>query len=341
MRLLIGIVSCQRYGDRRESCRRSWMQSVVRHPWVQALFVVGSAGASVPYQGGDTLFVPCADDYDHLPQKTLWLVQWATEHGFDFLFKCDDDTYVHVDRLATALRDEPVMDFRGYEVVPGLAAGGAGYLLSSQSLSHLLSVPGRRSAVGAEDVLVSQWLAAAGIKIEHDQRFWSWASKVPTVWNSQITAHYVQPPEMSQLHRSLTTAPPLMFRVLDGYTEYGAVGVNGYRGFSVKGAAVVELPQNSPFARVPLISAHASSWVEVETDVDLSVQGFLDAASHGCATRVDLLVDGMPVGRLIDPDDISDKVIAAPGRHHLEALACGKNRCCYSVWALEPNAAMI
>jgi hypothetical protein len=313
------------------------MQSVLRHPGADAIFVVGRSDLFKPVRRGDTLYVPGADDYDRLPQKILWLLHWALEQEFDFVFKCDDDTYIHVDRLMKVLQNEPIADFRGHEVRPGLAAGGAGYLLSRRALRQLLSIAGRRNAVGAEDVLVSQWLAAAGIALQHDERFWSWANKVPTVWNSQITSHYVRPAEMSHLHRSLTTAPPAAFRVTDSYCARGAVGVNGYRGFSLKGTAVVELSQNSPFVGVPLISAHASSWVELEANIDLTVCCFLDVASRGFFTPVDLLVDGVSVGRLINPEDVSEKVVAATGRHHLEALARGKNTRRHSVWALQPD----
>ena len=40
------------------------------------------------------------DDYRHLPAKGLAFYQYALEHyDFDWLFKCDDDTWLALDRL--------------------------------------------------------------------------------------------------------------------------------------------------------------------------------------------------------------------------------------------------
>ena len=45
---------------------------------VDALFLMSDrTGRSEPWRDGDTLWLPCADDYASLPQKTLWFCRWA------------------------------------------------------------------------------------------------------------------------------------------------------------------------------------------------------------------------------------------------------------------------
>ena len=42
----------------------------------------------------------CPDDYASLPQKTRGFCRWALANAeFEYLFKCDDDTYICLDRL--------------------------------------------------------------------------------------------------------------------------------------------------------------------------------------------------------------------------------------------------
>jgi hypothetical protein len=332
--LLIGVVSCTKYSTRREGCRTGWMQTTATHPEVTVRFVVGSEDVDSPTLGGDTLYVPCKDDYEHLPQKTYWLAFWAAANTYDFLFKCDDDTFVCVDRLLTLLRDEAFSEYRGYEVCPGVASGGGGYLLAPRSIALIADAESMRIATGAEDVLVSQCLGENRIKVLHDKRFWPWANRVPNVWNGQVTAHYVQPAEMGALSRSLSKPYLDKFRLIDGHTEFGAVGVNGYRGFSVNNVAVIELPHAMQFSPNSMISAHAPSRVDIDVLVPLKVTGFLDAAASTCKIQVGMSVDGQVVGSLSKPGDISHSVILKPGRHRLEAHASGNKGHCYTVWHL-------
>lgn len=47
------------------------------------------------------------DDDDHLPEKVLAFFRYALEYyDFDWLFKCDDNTYVALDRLAELADDQ-------------------------------------------------------------------------------------------------------------------------------------------------------------------------------------------------------------------------------------------
>jgi hypothetical protein len=50
-------------------------------------------------ESGDEVFLPCNDDYDSLPCKVQKMFQWALAHGYEQIFKMDDDCYVVPSRL--------------------------------------------------------------------------------------------------------------------------------------------------------------------------------------------------------------------------------------------------
>lgn len=206
-RLLIGVVSCGWHSVRREACKNTWLNAVASHPDVQAVFVAGLDCIDQPVLVDDTLYVPADEEYEFLPQKTFWLAFWACRNGFDFLFKCDDDTFVQIDRLVDVVRNEPPCDYRGYGVAPGIGAGGAGYLLSARAIRKIAEAIFLATAIGAEDVLVSKILAETGIDLKKDARFGSDARRVPLPGNNQITAHGITATAMHAAYHSFNPEP--------------------------------------------------------------------------------------------------------------------------------------
>jgi len=47
----------------------------------------------------DEVVLPVPDDYFHLVFKVRKMHQWALDHGFEYVYKCDVDTYVDLERL--------------------------------------------------------------------------------------------------------------------------------------------------------------------------------------------------------------------------------------------------
>lgn len=84
---LIAICTCNRpkYRERIRAMQETWMSLV-------------APGTDIRFFDGERLGVP--DDYFSLPQKTKALCKYALQHGYDYLLKVDDDTYIHSDRLA-------------------------------------------------------------------------------------------------------------------------------------------------------------------------------------------------------------------------------------------------
>lgn len=98
-KIVIGVLSCQKYGARREACLATWANVEGRDD-LDLVFILGDGCRPEPVRQGCLLHCPCPDDYASLSQKTRLFCRWAvSNYDFDYLFKCDDDTYVHVDRL--------------------------------------------------------------------------------------------------------------------------------------------------------------------------------------------------------------------------------------------------
>ncbi|HEX8912545.1 MAG TPA: hypothetical protein VF796_09310 [Humisphaera sp.] len=334
--LLIAAVSCERYAERREACRRSWL-SAAQDAAAHVVFVVGAPGAPSARLGGDTLYVPCADDYASLPQKTRLAAAWAVRRGFRRLFKCDDDTFVHVPRLVAAAPG--LAPFTGFVHPSGSVSGGAGYLLGGDALGRVAAADGRLGR-GAEDVLVTQLLRDAGIAAVHDARFCPGNRTVPTVFNAAITAHYVDPPAMVALHESLEQPPPSLFRLLGAEAGYGAVGVGGFRGFSANGSARPRLPVDARGPGDEVVSAHAPSSVRVHLGRPVQVRGWLDDDAGPGGSPVSFWVDGQECGTAAAAGQRTAWRRVPAGEHELRATVGGGNTSRYAVWQLreEPPA---
>jgi hypothetical protein len=332
VRLLIGILSCQRNGARRDACRASWLSAAVGHCTPEVLFVVGVPDATAPSRGGDTLYVPCPDDRSHVWEKTVWLARRAREDGYDALFKCEDDTFAHVGRVCALAAAPGLPDYAGYEVGPGFASGGC--LLSRRSIDVLAGACEKDPAPAGEEVAVALRLAAANIPVRHDARFWPWPDRLPTHWNDQVTAHRLPSTDMVALHRALRGDEPRLYRLVEGHSAWGAAGTNGYRGFTADGTAAVRPPAELLGGGGELLSAHATSRLTVETAARTCVTGFLDAGAGRHALPVDFVVDGHWVGQLTAAGTHTPGVVLAAGRHRLEAVASGRNTCRYSAWRL-------
>jgi hypothetical protein len=207
LRILIGVCSCNRYGDRRHAVRATWMRAMP--PGTDALFFVG-LGESTDQP--ELVTLPIADDYGHLSTKVHAFYRHALErYDFDFMFKCDDDTYVCADRLLHLPRDG--VDFLGSEELDhsGFASGGAGYLLSRRMLEHVARDP--VTPRQDEDVVFSGRARASGMRCESSGLLKGFGNQFPEPNNAIITGHWCGPFEMARVHAALTgefPGPPLL-----------------------------------------------------------------------------------------------------------------------------------
>lgn len=189
--IVVGLLSCQATGPRRELCRSTWV------PALQALgfdvvFLIG--GHDKVERRGDELWLPVADSYRELPQKTIAFCKWATqETDATHLFKADDDTLIHPERFADFFATLPTnREYVGAEWRPRTryASGGAGYTLSRRAAEL---VTGMHKLRGAEDVEVGRFVQSKGVLFWIDRRFIPFGNeqKRPLPSNDLITAHKI------------------------------------------------------------------------------------------------------------------------------------------------------
>lgn len=207
-RLIIGALSANSYEGRRRGCLATWAD-LRDYNDVDVVFLVGDPEAKLPTRNGHILYCPCPDDGASLPQKTRWFCLWALERfDFDYLFKCDDDTYVHINRL---LNLGSTAEYVGRDIVsnnPSLgsyASGGGGYRISRRAAVCI----GERllESQGPEDVLARDALRHVEIGLTNEDRFSPWNHIWPTTTNEIITSHHCSPEQMTNIHRELARMP--------------------------------------------------------------------------------------------------------------------------------------
>lgn len=170
MRVLIAVVSCARDREAHELIRQTWAKNIP----VDYQFFVGR-GCEVSRM--DEIWLDVPDDWDGLPRKTQAVCRWAAERDYDFIFKCDTDSYVHVPRLLAS-------GFEKYHysgccgetenVYPDACfpANGGGYWLSRRSFEYLAENMNLGLGKNCEDWCVFlSLMKGAGIFVHHDPRY--------------------------------------------------------------------------------------------------------------------------------------------------------------------------
>ena len=190
---LIGVLSAATYDERRAACNETWI-AAARARGFEVLYILGDPRLKSPERRGDLLVCPCNEDYNSLSEKTRWLCRWAVEEtGAEQVFKCDDDTFVHVARFAAF---EPSAAYGGHDL-GGYCSGGAGYWLSRDAAQIVADT--LTESIWCEDCAVGKVVAAAGLPLQACARFHPWNNRWPESTNDLITTHYCPPERMREL----------------------------------------------------------------------------------------------------------------------------------------------
>src|SRR5438105_1639754 len=198
--IFIGICSCRRHAARRQAVRNTWLRSLPAD--MNALFFVGAGIDSASEEPG-LVELPVSDAYEQLTVKVLSFYRYVLERfSFDYLFKCDDDTYVHVERLRKLAR--PGVHLLGSQELDhhGFASGGAGYLLSRSMLETVVRTPVQPHQ--AEDLIFTRRCFQSGLRIESTPLLRAFGDEVPERDNEIVTGHWCGPFEMLRIHGALT-----------------------------------------------------------------------------------------------------------------------------------------
>jgi len=150
--------------DRLAACRETWLRDIKPHSdYLEYRFFYGEGGSRAPEP--DEVFLPVADEYRYLPSKLVAAYKWAAENGYKRIYKCDDDTFVWVDRLVRDFlspewESEP---YYGFKHGHGYVTGGAGYVLNRQAFSVMAATRPVDIEHWAEDITTYKLLDKSNI----------------------------------------------------------------------------------------------------------------------------------------------------------------------------------
>ena len=165
------------------------------------------------------------DSYTTLTQRTLYGFKYVHEHfGFDYILKCDEDTFVDVLRIASELHRRPTKEHLYWGDIRGRGnilffgayretqwsvcdfyfpyALGGGYILSRDLIQLLVLNKPHLKQYRSEDVSIAAWLAAYNIEHKHDARF-NTAAFSKGCKRPYLISHKLSPERMHSLQRSL------------------------------------------------------------------------------------------------------------------------------------------
>ncbi len=212
-KILIAIPACHkyRYGrrinefhfdsqpNRIDSQRNTWLKDVQVHShFLDYKFFYGR-GEGTPLD--DEVFLDCGDSYEELPHKVKEICRYALKKGYSYIFKCDDDTFTHIDRLLLS-------DFRNYDqygykdtLLTSYIPGGTGYILNKKAMNAIVS---EQVTEWAEDLWVGRLMRKHNLSRGSDTRFipgykahYVEISELPTDF---ISCHAVRPDDMIKLY---------------------------------------------------------------------------------------------------------------------------------------------
>ena len=159
-----------------------------------------------------------------LPEKTYKMLIESLNHDWDFLFKCDDDTYLNFNKLVEFLADYDAHDdlYLGSKITNPLAyaQGGAGYVLTRvstekciRSFKHFYRDKSKNKF--AEDLSVGLALMEQKINLTHTDLF---SAPPPNIAKqnqsicinsileyNKITTHYVNYKTMENIYDFIKT----------------------------------------------------------------------------------------------------------------------------------------
>lgn len=202
--ILVGICSCTSAAPRRKACRETWLSRP--QPGIDCRFFLGRR-EPLPTEP-DVVNLWVDDGYSHLPAKGLAFYQWALEnYDFDWLFKCDDDTYLALDRLES-LCDE------NYDLIGdmslsqrGCPSGGAGYLMSRQLVEQIVAHCDEIPATGAEDIIFGRLAHKLGARPLATPRLNLNLSPAPGKGNNLVSCHWCSQERMEDIENLFCSTP--------------------------------------------------------------------------------------------------------------------------------------
>lgn len=214
MKILAALFGTHTQPEHRAAQRETWLKELTG--LADYRYFLGEPEGTEP----DVVYCPVADgplwEFSGPVGHRTWILSRKAEHvaayalqrGYDYVFKCDDDSYVDVPRwLASGFEQHEYSGSTDRHIAKALgsyhwAQGGSGFWLSRRALALIVQHGLRLNR--AEDFAIGQLLAWHGIVPHHDDRY------VPAVSDhylsqiqadgSWITLHKINPTWMRRLH---------------------------------------------------------------------------------------------------------------------------------------------
>ncbi len=168
----------------------------------------------------DEIILPVPDDYVHLSVKVREMFRWAYTQGYDFVFKCEVDTYVSIARLMRS-------GFEKHDFIGGPngrnVAGGSGWWVSRKTMAAVIDA---RINCCADDSWFPTLAQAKGIVLKHDARY---SDNAISPNNNIITTHAgfkagYTPARMHALRQAMQATP---FKALITISSWVTGALNG------------------------------------------------------------------------------------------------------------------
>lgn len=215
MKTLIAIPSCHKFAHLRQACRDTWVGK-----WGSLVDVRFFLGRPIFPSTIDEISLDVPDGYKELPIKVRGMFRWILDNGYDRVFKCDDDTYVHIPRLLACGKDE--FDYVGRLDNPShytfWMQGGAGYWLSRRAMEYLVDIPlSAWESDWREDRFVGlnmlRAIKLSGMKFSFDNRrlfdsHYPQYPSSPKPDNQTITAHKCDVARHHAIHQAFASIEP-------------------------------------------------------------------------------------------------------------------------------------
>jgi len=285
-KILIAVTTCHAFRDRADAVRETWGAEV---EGADIRYFLGSAPNAAPRP--DEIILDCQDGYHFLSQKTQLIRRWALDHGYDYLWKVDDDTYVRPERLLG--NGFAGMDYVGRLRGPsgnyaGPYCSGFCYGLSKKSLELLAPLEWPLNDDFSEDRWTGNKLLRLGITPQNEMGFVVHSSKAnaitgreaPLTGNSVIASCEYLPADMRRVHaefKSGKTSTMGTYHKPAGSLSRVAIMVKTFMRDGYLKVCLDGLEQNFADAKIVVVDDGFESKEKITRYADLRRKG------HACA----------------------------------------------------------
>jgi hypothetical protein len=207
-RILVAVCSKREDRGARQACRETWL-SGIRGGGTLVRFFIGE-GTHTGEEDAVGLMV--SDAGAELPGKVLAMLTRALEnHEFDWIFRCEDTSYVDLDRLASLVSAGADVVADGRIMDGGGGCGNTCYLLS-RGIAGRLVRDGRIAAKGSDRELVVREALRLGAKVVLSDSLRSDGLSHPRADNAIVCGRAGDPARMRAVHSLRTTEPTVELR---------------------------------------------------------------------------------------------------------------------------------